>query len=107
MATVTVEIPFTTASPAEIRGVLLPEELPQFEEQYAAALREAAETYRLDRLNSVMMSWRRIAWMTHSDPEAHRRMLARVEHTLTTGQRPPEGASADEIRGILRERLGR
>ncbi|MGH4015186.1 MAG: DUF6247 family protein [Pseudonocardiaceae bacterium] len=82
---VTSSRPFADASPAQIREVLLPEELPQFEAEYADALREAAETYSLDKLHQTMASWRRIAWMTDADPEAHRLMLQRAEYTLRTG----------------------
>ena len=89
--------PFSGPTPAENREVLLPEELPEFERQYREALQVAAETYSLDKLESTLQCWRRIAWMTHSDPEAHRRMLARVDYTLRTGERPPASASAEEI----------
>lgn len=105
MTTAAVEIPFATASPAEIREVLLPEELPQFEEQYRQALRVAAETFSLDKLNATMECWRRIAWMTHSDPEAHRRMLDKARRILAGEQLP--SVSAEEMRARLQERLGR
>jgi hypothetical protein len=105
MTTAAVEIPFATASPAEIREVLLPEELPQFEEQYRQALRVAAETFCLDRLNATMECWRCIAWMTHSDPEAHRRMLDKARRILAGEQLP--SVSAEEMRARLQERLGR
>jgi Family of unknown function (DUF6247) len=105
MTTAAVDIPFATASPAEIRKVLLPEELPQFEEQYRQALRVAAETFSLDKLNATMERWRRIAWMTHSDPEAHRRMLDKARRILAGEQLP--SVSAEEMRARLQERLGR
>lgn len=106
MTTAAVKTPFADATPAEIRAVLLPEELPGFEGQYREALRVAAETYSLDKLDAVLRTWRRIAWMTGSDPETHCRMLARVEYTQRTGERPPGMASAEEIRALLPERLG-
>ncbi len=102
----TSRIPFADASPEEIRAVLLPEELPEFEEQYREALRVAAETYRLDKLEACLRSWRRIAWMTHSDPEAHRLMLARAEYTVAVRERAPATASVAEIKELLREHLG-
>ncbi|MGH4025590.1 MAG: DUF6247 family protein [Pseudonocardiaceae bacterium] len=102
------KVPFADASPAEIREVLIEEELPLFEEEYAAALHEAGETYRLDKLERVLECWRRIAWMTTAKgPEAHRRMLAQAEHLQRTGNPLPGTAtySADEIRGLIRTRL--
>ena len=104
---VATKVPFSDASPAEIREVLLPEEQPQFEEQYRQALRVAAETYSLDALHQTMQDWRRIAWMTHSDPEAHRLMLARADYTLATRKRAPAAASAREVRELLGEYAGR
>lgn len=44
-----------------------------------------AETYSLDKLNATMECWRRIAWMTHSDPAAHRLMLQAPKYATRTG----------------------
>ena len=104
---VATKVPFSDASPAQIREVLLPEELPQFEEQYRQALRVAAETYRLDVLQRTLQDWRRIAWMTQSDPQAHRLMLARADYTLATGKRAPATASASQLRDLLGQHTGR
>lgn len=58
MTTATVEIPFATASPAEIREAILPEDVPDFDRQYRHALNVAAQTYRLDELEKTLVSWR-------------------------------------------------
>ncbi len=108
MAATATKVPFSDASPAEIREVLLPEELPQFEQAYAEALRQAREEYRLDKLEACLRSWRRIAWMTASDPEAHRLMLQRAEYTLRTGGDILPGSrlvSQEEMEERLRARL--
>jgi Family of unknown function (DUF6247) len=97
-------VPFSDASPAEIREVLLPEEQPQFEQDYAEALRQAREEYRLDKLEA----WRRIAWMTASDPKAHRLMLQRAQYTLPTGGDILPGSrlvSQEEMEERLQARL--
>lgn len=101
MAATAVRVPFSDATPAEIREVLLPEELPEFERQYRRALEVAAETFSLDELGKTLRSWRRIAWMTDSDPEAHRRMLHNVERTLRTGQSPPGSVPWNELKARL------
>lgn len=101
MAATAVRVPFSDATPAEIREVLLPEELPEFERQYRRALEVAAETFSLDELAKTLRSWRRIAWMTDSDPEAHRRMLHNVERTLRTGQSPPGSVPWNELKARL------
>ena len=84
--------------------MLLAAELAQFEEQYRHALRVAAETFSLDKLNATMECWRRIAWMTHSDPKAHRRMLDKARRILAGEQFP--SVSAQEMRARPQERLG-
>jgi hypothetical protein len=108
MSPTATKVPFADASPAEIREVLIEEELPQFEADYTAALREAAETYSLDTLNRTMEYWRRIAWMTTAKgPEAHRRMLAQAEHLQRTGKPLPgtKTYTAEESKAMARQRL--
>lgn len=94
-------VPFSDATPAEIREVLLPDELPEFKRQYRRALEVAAETFSLDELGKNTAVRRRIAWMTDSDPEAHRRMLHNVEHALRTGQSPLGSVPWNELKARL------
>jgi len=55
----------------------------------------------------VVRNYHRIAWLTQRQgPEAHRRMLDRVEHTLRTGEAAPGSGSAEEVKALLQERLG-
>lgn len=108
MVATAIKIPFSDASPAEIREVLLPEELPQFEQDYAEALRQAREEYRLDKLEACLRSWRRIARMTAADPQAHRLMLRRAQYTLRTGGDILPGSrlvSQEEMEERLQARL--
>jgi hypothetical protein len=93
--------PFAEASPAEVRAALLPEEQPVFDREYQQALEVAGKTLLLDELNSTLEAWRRIAWMTQSDPAAHRRMLAQVETTLRTGQAPPGTVPWSQLKAEL------
>jgi hypothetical protein len=70
---------------------LLAEEVGEFDRAYQQALKVAAETLDLEKLQTTLASWRRIARQTQADPAAHRRMLQQAERTLHTGQ-PPAGA---------------
>jgi hypothetical protein len=79
--------PFADASPAEIRAALVAEEQGEFDRQYRRALEAAGASYSLDQLDMTLTAWRRVAWMTTAHgPEAYRRMLAKAEHTLRTGE---------------------
>jgi hypothetical protein len=75
--------PFAGASPAEIRAALLPEEQGDFDREYQRALQVAAETLHLDELAETLESWRRIAWSTAEDADAHRQMLRTAAAKLT------------------------
>ena len=101
MTAAAVKPPFANASPAEIRAALLPEERPDFDREYRRALEAAAESLTLDELHETLTCWRRVAWMTQSDPTAHRRMLRTAAERLTGGTMP-----ADEPVARTKARLG-
>lgn len=99
---------FKDASPREVRAALVPEEQSDFDRQWRAALDEAAETLELADLFGVLDSWRRRAMITaHLGHHGYRKMLARAEETLRTGEPPADSASLDEIKALIEERLGR
>ncbi|SDM91659.1 DUF6247 family protein [Allokutzneria albata] len=93
-------------SPRAIRAALLPEEVDAFDADYRRALKTAAEALSLDELHGMLEHWHRIARMTQADPAAHRRMLQRADRTLRTGATQPGSASADQVKALIRERLG-
>jgi Family of unknown function (DUF6247) len=65
-------------TPAAIHAEL-PEELrDQFDAEYHAALEEARESYRLDRLNEVVQAWWQLVWARRSP---------RHEQAVETGRR--------------------
>ncbi|MCE7005705.1 DUF6247 family protein [Kibdelosporangium philippinense] len=98
------EPPGTT--PRAIRAALLPEEAADFDRDYRKALRTAADTLSLDELHAALTHWHRVARMTQADPEAHRRMLQRAEDRLRTGAEPAGAVSTDDVKALIRERLG-
>lgn len=85
---------------------MLPEEVGDFDHDYQRALKAAADTLSLDELQRTLEHWHRIARMTQADPAAHRRMLLRAEQTLRTGVLPADSVSAEDVKALLRERLG-
>ena len=101
---------FADASPAEVRAALIPEEAAEFDQRWREVTADVAAG-RLERsgMQRTLEHWRRIAWMTTAaGPEAHRRMLAQAEYVQRTGELPPGVVthSEEEIRALIRERLG-
>lgn len=101
-----VKVPFADASPAELREAILPEDRDQFDLSYRAALNTAAETLRLDELESFLAHWRRLAWcQTDAGHDTWRAMLANADRILATGEPPPGAVSQEETEQRLAARL--
>jgi hypothetical protein len=99
--------PFADASPAQVRAALVPEDVVRFDRQWRAAMATATEALDLTAVHELLDSWRRVAWLTTaSGPEGYRRILARAEETLRTGEEPPGTVSLEEIRLRIAARLG-
>ena len=102
MATATVEIPFATASPAQLREAILPEDVPQFDASFRRALDEVGRTRHLDALESFLEHWRRIARSATADGhDTWRAALATAERIRATGQPSPEARPWDEVKADL------
>jgi hypothetical protein len=85
--------------------VLLPEEVGDFDREWRTALARAADTLDLTEVFDTLERWRRIARSTQADPQAHRRMLVTAAR-LRAGENLPS-ASADDMRALINQRLGR
>jgi len=67
----------------------------------------ATETLDLTGVHRTLQSWRRIAWLTTANgPAGYRRMLARADRTLRTGELPRDSVPLDQVKALLTERLG-
>ncbi|MFI9816737.1 DUF6247 family protein [Saccharothrix variisporea] len=88
-------------SPEDIRAALLPEEAPDFDAAYEAALVAARKTLHLDELRHVLRAWRRVALMTEQDPDAHRRTLATIAEVQRTGRSRPGSVSWNDLKAEL------
>ena len=87
---------------------ILPEDVDQFDASYRRALEAAAETLRLDELESFLEHWRRIARSaTHNGHDHWRGVLAKANYILEHGHPPPGPVtySAEEMRRRIAERL--
>jgi hypothetical protein len=92
---------FADASPAEVRGALIPEEAAEFDRQWRAVMIKAIDTLDLSEVLETLESWRRVARLTVAvGAEAHRGMYRRAA-TRLTGQRIPAGEPLPQTKARL------
>ena len=65
----------SASTPREIRAALIGEEIDHFDQEYRQAMVDAAESLDLSDVLAMLERWRRVAWSTQDNPDAHRRML--------------------------------
>lgn len=94
-------------TPAAIRDALIDDERAEFESAYQDAVAQAGRTLDLSRVLDVLRTYHRIAWLTQRQGvEAHRRMLRDADRALRTGDAPAGSMSAEDVRALIRARLG-
>ena len=76
--------PVSASSPREIRAALAGEEIDHFDREYRQVMGDAAESLDLSGVLAMLERWRRVAWSTSNDPDAHRWMLESAAR-LTSG----------------------
>lgn len=100
--TTAVKIPYSDASPAQLRDAILPEERDQFDAGFQRALAAVGETLSLEPLEEFLAHWRRLAWaQNHDGHDAWRLVLARADYTLATGKMAPAGLTVQELRDAI------
>jgi hypothetical protein len=67
--------PVSACAPREIRAALTGEEIDHFDREYRQVMADAAEALDLSGVLAMLERWRRVAWSTRNDPDAHHRML--------------------------------
>ena len=77
--------PIPPSTPRDIREVLQAAERADFDLEYRQVMADAAESLDLSGVLAMLDRWRLVAWSTHDDPEAHRRMLDKA-HRLNAGE---------------------
>ena len=93
-------------TPAAIRDALVDDERASLETAYRQAMTEAIRSLDLNDVLDVLRRYHRIAEITRRHgPEAHRRMLAKAAEITRTG-RNPDGVPVEDVREMLRKRLG-
>lgn len=93
---------FKDASPREVRAALVPEDQPDFDQQWRKALTEAVDSLDLTQVHNVLDSWRRRATITtHLGHDGYRNMLAKAERILRTGEPEPGSVPWSELKAEL------
>ena len=77
--------PFSASTPREIRAALIGEEIGHFDREYRQTMADAAKSLDLSGVLAMLERWRRVAWSTQDDPDAHRRMLENADR-LNAGE---------------------
>ena len=67
--------PIPASAPRAIRAALTGEGIGHFDREYRQAMADAAESLDLSGVLATLERWRRVAWSTQDDPDAHQRML--------------------------------
>ena len=91
------------ATPAEVRATLAPESAIEFDDQWRAALADAADSYDLAPVHGCLDAWRRVARVTAAagGPEGYRRMLEAASEAQQRRHPVTAGASWHEVRAGL------
>ncbi len=93
---------FVDASPALVRAALIPEDAAEFDRQWREAMAKATDAFDLAEVLETLESWRRIAWLTTANgPDGYRRLLAKADHLLRTGERPAGSAPWRQLKAEL------
>jgi hypothetical protein len=99
-------VPFASASPAEVRAALTVEDAAVFDAQWRAAMATATETLDLAAVHALLEAWRPVAWLTAAHgADGYRRILARADQVLRTGERPAGTVSLEATRLAIAEQL--
>jgi len=105
MAATATKVPYSDASPAELREAILPEDVDQFDDSFRHALDTVAATLRLDALEAFLEHWRRIARsVNHRGHDHWRGVLAKAQRILA-GERPETTVSMEEMDRRIAARL--
>ena len=71
--------PISASAPRAIRSALTGEEIGHFDREYRQVMADAAESLDLSGVLATLERWRRVAWSTQDDPDAHQRMLENAD----------------------------
>jgi len=94
------------ADPEAIRACLSNQMRYEFDSEWEFVLEEAKQTHRLADIMDLLVKWRHIVYAELKDPGSYYRLMAKAETILRTG-RNPDAVPLEDVRELIRKRLGR
>jgi hypothetical protein len=89
-----------------IRACLTPGVAAEFDAEWEIVLEQAKHTKDLAQVHDLLQKWRHVAYAEMTDPGSYFRLLSTAARTLATGEAPAGSVSGDEIKALIRKRLG-
>lgn len=79
----------------------------EFDREWEIVLDQAKRDQDLQPVQDLLAKWRHFAFAELTSPGSYFRVLATAAQALATGQAPAGSVSGDEIKELIRRRLGR
>lgn len=95
------------ADPVAIRACLTPDVAAEFDTEWDIVLDEAKQSKDLAPVHALLAKWRHFAYAELRDPGSYFRALATAARRQATGKAPASSVSGDEVKSLIRKRLGR
>ncbi len=99
--------PVPPPDPQAIRACLTPDVAAVFDAEWEIVLDKAKISKNLTPVHELLGKWRHVAYAELKDPGSYFRLLATAARTLATGQAPAGSISGDDMKALIRQRLGR
>ncbi len=92
--------------PVAIRACLTPDVAAEFDREWEIVLERAKQTKDLAGVHDLLNKWRHLAYAELKEPRSYYRLLATAAHALATGKAPPDSVSGEDMKALIRQRLG-
>lgn len=98
--------PVPPPDPQAIRACLTPDVAAEFDAEWEIVLDRAKASKDLAPVHELLAKWRHFAYAELKDPGSYFRLLATAARTLATGQASAGSISGEEMKALIRQRLG-
>ncbi|HKR49287.1 MAG TPA: DUF6247 family protein [Pseudonocardiaceae bacterium] len=95
-----------STEPVAIRACLTPDVAAEFDREWEIVLEHAKQTKDLAGVHDLLNKWRHLAYAELKEPGSYYRLLATAAHTLATGKALPGSVSGEDMKALIRQRLG-